>query len=385
MWCFAKDPTFASGNVVVIWSIRLRTGQALIVTRQLREASRHVNARHHFRAWPFGMLFGTALICLLLACLSQTRRLAIDLSTFEDLRPQALPAEVRETFAEARRRASWRTVVVKDGFVAVMYSSGPTCPWDVVCPTAPREGFRSGNLCPIPDSYEWDCEELSALATMAETCWSRLESGGDCLSSQTTDLENWIRDLGSYLLENEQQPLVVSRPLNSEEIRDWSKIVYVFNSSVDSMTLNQAAVMDELLASLDDGGYTFRWREQPTAQLDVRFSLWHVGWALMIVSGIMLGCRVWLLVYRKKSNSCICCGYNLTGNVTGICSECGASFDLRQGQGERDPGCSRDFDAGSMNWKRIVRVLLLTLLLHAIGVGLVVLGVYLKVHLARGT
>ena len=31
--------------------------------------------------------------------------------------------------------------------------------------------------------------------------------------------------------------------------------------------------------------------------------------------------------HRSRSGLCLCCGYDLTGNVTGICSECGATLD----------------------------------------------------------
>jgi hypothetical protein len=31
---------------------------------------------------------------------------------------------------------------------------------------------------------------------------------------------------------------------------------------------------------------------------------------------------------RKKKGQCLKCGYNLTGNVTGVCSECGMKIDM---------------------------------------------------------
>ena len=30
--------------------------------------------------------------------------------------------------------------------------------------------------------------------------------------------------------------------------------------------------------------------------------------------------------HRRRQNRCVACGYNLTGNVSGVCSECGESI-----------------------------------------------------------
>jgi hypothetical protein len=29
--------------------------------------------------------------------------------------------------------------------------------------------------------------------------------------------------------------------------------------------------------------------------------------------------------HRRRKSLCVCCGYDLTGNVTGVCSECGGA------------------------------------------------------------
>ncbi len=42
---------------------------------------------------------------------------------------------------------------------------------------------------------------------------------------------------------------------------------------------------------------------------------------------------------RRKPNHCTSCGYNLTGNVSGVCSECGEKVD-GSGAGESTPSAS---------------------------------------------
>lgn len=41
--------------------------------------------------------------------------------------------------------------------------------------------------------------------------------------------------------------------------------------------------------------------------------------------GLLVGCVWWLAAGRRRAhtNHCMGCGYNLTGNVSGICPECG--------------------------------------------------------------
>jgi hypothetical protein len=31
--------------------------------------------------------------------------------------------------------------------------------------------------------------------------------------------------------------------------------------------------------------------------------------------------------HRRRRGSCVACGYNLTGNVSGVCPECGAEIE----------------------------------------------------------
>lgn len=64
-----------------------------------------------------------------------------------------------------------------------------------------------------------------------------------------------------------------------------------------------------------------------------------------IVSGAIVGC---LFEARRNAGSCAC-GYNLTGNVSGRCPECGTvvratgerTIDIRSDAGEREAGDER--------------------------------------------
>ena len=51
---------------------------------------------------------------------------------------------------------------------------------------------------------------------------------------------------------------------------------------------------------------------------------------IAIVSGTLPGVRLWRWRFnarRRESGCCTTCGYNLTGNVSGICPECGKSVE----------------------------------------------------------
>jgi hypothetical protein len=51
-----------------------------------------------------------------------------------------------------------------------------------------------------------------------------------------------------------------------------------------------------------------------------RFSWWH----LAILLTLPFGCMILLRLFkRSKKGHCSECGYDLRGNVTGVCSECG--------------------------------------------------------------
>ncbi len=77
------------------------------------------------------------------------------------------------------------------------------------------------------------------------------------------------------------------------------------------------------------------------------FVFYSVGFVLVpgIVSGAIVGC---LFEARPNAGSCAC-GYNLTGNVSGRCRECGTvvratgegTIDIRSDAGEREAGDER--------------------------------------------
>jgi hypothetical protein len=52
----------------------------------------------------------------------------------------------------------------------------------------------------------------------------------------------------------------------------------------------------------------------------------YPGWLSIVCARRLV--RAWMAGNRKKAGKCTVCGYSLTGNTTGRCSECGASFDL---------------------------------------------------------
>lgn len=51
-------------------------------------------------------------------------------------------------------------------------------------------------------------------------------------------------------------------------------------------------------------------------------------WLLVLVAGFMPVARFW--IYRRRRaivGHCVGCGYNLTGNVSGVCPECGKAIE----------------------------------------------------------
>ena len=57
---------------------------------------------------------------------------------------------------------------------------------------------------------------------------------------------------------------------------------------------------------------------------------------------------------RRKRGLCVNCGYNLTGNVSGVCSECGTPFDL---DSVRPPAPISLRRPGKMNKRKVICVL----------------------------
>ena len=58
-------------------------------------------------------------------------------------------------------------------------------------------------------------------------------------------------------------------------------------------------------------------------------------WFLALLTAFLLGCMGWRLSrqiwnkWRYPPNHCRTCGYNLTGNISGVCPECGTSIESR--------------------------------------------------------
>jgi len=64
-------------------------------------------------------------------------------------------------------------------------------------------------------------------------------------------------------------------------------------------------------------------------------------WALLVLSGgcTLIGLRLWRRSARERTRGlCSTCGYNLTGNVSGICPECGTAISPATGS---DPPARR--------------------------------------------
>jgi hypothetical protein len=55
----------------------------------------------------------------------------------------------------------------------------------------------------------------------------------------------------------------------------------------------------------------------------LRFPLWPLVALLLVICG----CSYWRN-RRPEKNACVDCGYDLTGNESGVCPECGAPTDV---------------------------------------------------------
>ncbi len=69
------------------------------------------------------------------------------------------------------------------------------------------------------------------------------------------------------------------------------------------------------------------WTSCMTGGINVRRPSWPVSIVLGLFPGIALVRAVRSRLARAKPNQCSRCGYNLIGNVTGVCSECGKTVD----------------------------------------------------------
>lgn len=72
--------------------------------------------------------------------------------------------------------------------------------------------------------------------------------------------------------------------------------------------------------------YIFSLTLEPHAQMVLRFSLWHMGIALLFLPTIALLRGPIRRYLRRRGGYCATCGYDLTGNTSGVCPECGESI-----------------------------------------------------------
>lgn len=67
-----------------------------------------------------------------------------------------------------------------------------------------------------------------------------------------------------------------------------------------------------------------RWRQMRALRVDLRMAL--VVFFVLFATLLMTVRRHRIAERRSLGGQCKACGYNLTGNVTGVCPECGAGF-----------------------------------------------------------
>ncbi len=77
----------------------------------------------------------------------------------------------------------------------------------------------------------------------------------------------------------------------------------------------------------DDGILGFYWFHDNTNQRKIvlRTPLWAPA-VLLTAPFVLLARAQWTARRRRKEGCCLKCGYNLTGNVSGICPECGTAI-----------------------------------------------------------
>lgn len=66
-----------------------------------------------------------------------------------------------------------------------------------------------------------------------------------------------------------------------------------------------------------------------------RFSFWTPIWTMMTPFIALVGWSYWIERRQRRLSVCSACGYDLTGNVSGVCPECGTPIpgDVSQGSG----------------------------------------------------
>lgn len=85
------------------------------------------------------------------------------------------------------------------------------------------------------------------------------------------------------------------------------------------------------LPSYDDP----RWQKEPYKM--VRVPYWPLGILLIVLVTRLLrrNLLVWGLYRRARRGLCLRCGYNLTGNMSGVCPECGTAVSRESQKGRK--------------------------------------------------
>lgn len=71
-----------------------------------------------------------------------------------------------------------------------------------------------------------------------------------------------------------------------------------------------------------------------SVRLVVEFPLWPVFLLFMLYPGVSLLLPMMRRTWRRNRNLCVTCGYNMTGNTSGICPECAHPAPPPAGGGE---------------------------------------------------
>ena len=81
------------------------------------------------------------------------------------------------------------------------------------------------------------------------------------------------------------------------------------------------------------GPYNLQWAKGigmsgTRLQLDFMIPVWSLV-VLVLVLPVLIFSRWAKARYRSKRSTCLACGYNLTGNTSGVCPECGTTIGLK--------------------------------------------------------
>ncbi len=121
----------------------------------------------------------------------------------------------------------------------------------------------------------------------------------------------------------------------------WPGYDAPYPEGVENGTMGEAwmRIVDECLRNIrkpyagelarfasEDGILGFYWFYDNTSQREIvaRFPCWGPTVLLAPVFFVLVRAE-WIARRRRRTGCCLTCGYNLTGNVSGICPECGTA------------------------------------------------------------